>query len=70
MRDANGQLFHGDYKEFFKDGSVSNEGEYEHGSKSGEWKYYFAGGLLKSVGNFVEWRNGRLLDPGTAKTAN
>jgi antitoxin component YwqK of YwqJK toxin-antitoxin module len=40
--DKNGELKNGVHKEYFKDGSVSCEGEFKDGERTGQWKYYLA----------------------------
>ncbi|MFO7682736.1 MAG: hypothetical protein R6X34_22085 [Chloroflexota bacterium] len=40
--DVDGQLRNGEYREYFKDDSLSCEGVYLNGEKTGEWRYYFA----------------------------
>ena len=73
-RDADGQLLNGIIREYFKNGTVSSEGEYINGSKTGEWKYYLVNGGLKAIGNYVNdemdghWKwyreNGNLMQTG------
>ena len=50
--DKDGKLKNGVYKEYFKDRSVSCEGYFKDGERTGEWKYYLAKGKLKAIGNF------------------
>ena len=38
--DAGGKLKNGEFKEFFKDGTLACVGKYRNGEKVGEWKYY------------------------------
>ena len=71
----NGKLKNGVHKEYFKDGSVSCEGDFKDGERTGEWKYYLANGKLKAVGNYKEgkmtgaWKwyreNGKLMQTGS-----
>ena len=73
--DNNGELKNGIYKQYFKDGSVSCEGEFKDGERTGEWKYYLANSRLKAIGNYKdgkmsgEWKwyrtNGELMQTGS-----
>ena len=42
----NGQL-HGDFMEFYPNGSVRSEGKYRKSKKVGRWKYYNTEGVLE-----------------------
>ena len=44
-------------KEYFKNGSLSCEGVYAKGEKTGEWKYYLLTGKLKAIGKY---ENGKM----------
>jgi antitoxin component YwqK of YwqJK toxin-antitoxin module len=73
--DKNGELKNGIQKEYFKNGSVSCEGAFINGERTGEWKYYLANGQLKAIGNYTdgkmtgEWKwyreNGKLMQTGS-----
>ena len=42
-------------EETFADGTISGRGAVdEHGTKSGRWEFYYRGGTLKGVGDFVD----------------
>jgi antitoxin component YwqK of YwqJK toxin-antitoxin module len=73
--DTHANLKNGVHKDFFKDGSVSCEGNFEDRERTGEWKYYLANGRLKAIGNYTngkmtgEWKwyrdNGKLMQTGS-----
>lgn len=42
----------GHWKDYYADGSLKAEGNYEKGRKTGEWKYYFPGGKLEQIGRY------------------
>jgi len=42
----------GRWKEFFNDGSLKAEGNYEDGKPSGDWKYYHLNGKTEQIGKF------------------
>jgi antitoxin component YwqK of YwqJK toxin-antitoxin module len=61
----------GVWKEYYDDGNIKSEGEYEDDLKIKEWKYYYPSGKIEQRGSFLKgkltgtWRwyfeNGRLL---------
>ena len=51
-QESKGRPKNGIFKEYFKDGTLSNLGQFSRGKKTGEWKYYLRNGLLKAVGKF------------------
>jgi hypothetical protein len=66
---ADGSPKDGEFREYFKGGSLSCEGHSRNGDKVGEWKYYLRNGQLRAVGEFVSARclaNGN----GIARTAS
>ena len=73
--DKDGKLKQGPHQECFKNGSVSCEGNFKDGERTGEWKYYLANGQLKAIGNYIngkmtgEWKwyreNGKLMQTGS-----
>ncbi len=73
--DKNGKLKNGLHRDHFKDGSVSAEGHFKNGERTGEWKYYLLTGKLKAIGNYThgkitgEWKwyreNGKLMQTGS-----
>ena len=42
----------GPWKDYYPDGSVRAEGNYENGKQVGEWKFYYQGGKLEQKGKF------------------
>jgi antitoxin component YwqK of YwqJK toxin-antitoxin module len=42
----------GSWKDFYPDGSLKSEGNYDNGKQVGEWKYYHANGKLEQTGKF------------------
>ena len=48
--DAGGKLKNGEFKEFFKDGTLACVGKYRNGEKVGEWKYYLRNGVIAGRG--------------------
>ena len=42
----------GPWKDFYPDGSLKAEGNYDNGKQTGEWKYYHANGKIEQVGKF------------------
>ncbi len=44
--EKNGELYHGKYEQYFKNGKISQEGIYENGYRTGIWKYYFFDGKI------------------------
>ena len=73
--DKDGKLKQGPHQEYFKNGTVSCEGNFKDGERTGEWKYYLANGQLKAIGNYIngkmtgEWKwyreNGKLMQTGS-----
>ena len=69
-----GELKNGVHQEYFKDGSVSCEGEFKDDEWTGKWKYYLANGKLKAIGKYKdgkmsgEWKwyraNGKFMQTG------
>lgn len=53
--DYSGRLLHGEYKEFFEDGSLKRKGAFKKGIKHGEWKEWHPNGQLKEV---ADWQKG------------
>lgn len=43
---------HGPWKDFYSDGSLKAEGNYDHGKQVGEWKFYYPGGKIEQRGKF------------------
>ncbi len=72
--DHAGQLKNGPHQEFFKNGSLSAEGNFVNGEKEAEWKYYLLNGGLKAIGKYTngqmtgKWKwyreNGQLMQTG------
>jgi antitoxin component YwqK of YwqJK toxin-antitoxin module len=52
--DEDGKPKHGPFKLYFKNGSVSCEGEFNNGKKSGKWKYFLNNGQLQSTGHYQD----------------
>ncbi|MDD4602380.1 MAG: hypothetical protein PHF97_01060 [Bacteroidales bacterium] len=42
----------GYWKEFYSDGSLKSEGNYDQGKQTGEWKYYHSNGKTEQLGRF------------------
>ena len=42
----------GHWKDFYPDGSLKAEGNYDNGKQTGEWKYYHANGKIEQTGKF------------------
>jgi antitoxin component YwqK of YwqJK toxin-antitoxin module len=42
----------GPWKDFYPDGSLKAEGNYDNGKQVGEWKYYHANGTIEQAGKF------------------
>ena len=42
----------GPWKDFYPDGSVKSEGNYDNGKQVGEWKYYHSNGKTEQTGKF------------------
>jgi antitoxin component YwqK of YwqJK toxin-antitoxin module len=65
----------GIYKEYFKNGAVSCEGNYKNGERTGQWKYWLANGQLKATGKYTKGKmtgkwtwyreNGKLMQTGS-----
>ncbi len=62
----------GHWKDFYPDGSLKAEGNYDNGKQIGDWKYYHANGKIEQIGKFTKqgkpegsWKwyfeNGKLL---------
>ncbi len=47
----------GAWKEYYSDGKIKAEGNYENGKQTGEWKYYFETGRLEQIGRFNKQGN-------------
>jgi antitoxin component YwqK of YwqJK toxin-antitoxin module len=73
--DADGKLKDGEFKEYFKDGTLACVGKCCNGEKIGEWKHYLRNGVLRAVGRFAAgkmtgaWKwyreNGKLMQTGS-----
>jgi antitoxin component YwqK of YwqJK toxin-antitoxin module len=48
---------HGPWKDFYPDGTLRAEGNYDNGKQVGEWKYYHPDGKIEQIGKFS--KNGR-----------
>ena len=42
----------GHWKEYYADGKLKAEGNYENGKQAGEWKFYFENGKIEQAGKF------------------
>jgi antitoxin component YwqK of YwqJK toxin-antitoxin module len=55
-----GGVLHGPYRDFWSNGRVSLEGQYQNGMKEGEWRFYDQDtGELREVLQFVAGREVR-----------
>lgn len=45
-------LREGTWKEYYEDGSLKSEGNYENDKKTGLWKYYYPNGQLEETGTY------------------
>lgn len=55
-----GDVQEGDWKEYFMNGKLKDEGKYDKGLKVGEWKYYFSDGKKFESGKYA---NGKQTGP-------
>jgi uncharacterized protein len=44
----------GPWKDFYPDGSLKAEGNYDNGNQTGEWKYYHSNGKIEQTGKFTK----------------
>jgi antitoxin component YwqK of YwqJK toxin-antitoxin module len=47
---------HGPYRDYWSNGRLSLEGQYVHGSKDGEWRFFDLDGSLREVIRFERGR--------------
>ncbi|MDW7976130.1 MAG: hypothetical protein RMI35_06195 [Leptospiraceae bacterium] len=47
-----GELYHGKFKQYFRNGKVSQEGIYEEGYRVGTWYYYYPDGKFYLIINY------------------
>jgi len=45
-------LHEGTWKEYYEDGSLKSEGDYENDKKTGLWKYYYPNGQIEETGTY------------------
>lgn len=50
-----GKLLHGQYKSFYRDLNLKEEGKFSHGLKTGIWKTWFTGGKIHEI---IHYKNG------------
>jgi hypothetical protein len=49
-----GKLLHGEYKSFFRDMGLKEQGNFKYGLKEGEWKSWFNDGKIHEIKNFAK----------------
>lgn len=50
----NGQILHGEYKEYYGNGSIKKKGDYSFNRRVGEWKYFDSSGVVTNIVSYEE----------------